>query len=114
MVQLVLDHVDQQPVVDEVIVVARGFAVGSRLDPHPAFDELVTLEGVEDSPQLLPVELEELQHVLLLHAGVPDEDVQSQSVLDAVKAAHHILGEAFESCWHLSEDVWVSHSRFRL
>lgn len=114
MVQLVLDHVDQQAVVDEVIVMARGLAVRGCLDPHPAFDELVTLEGVEDSPQLLPVELQELQHVLLLHAGVPDEDVQSQSMLDAIKATHHIFGKAFESCWDLSEDVWVSHSRFRL
>ena len=86
-----------KPVVDEIVVVARCFAVRGRLHPHSALDKLVALQRVEHRAQLLAVELEQLQHVLLPHTGVADQDVQGECMIHPVETPHHLLGQALQS-----------------
>lgn len=108
-VQLVLDHVDQQPVIDEVVIVARGLAIRRRLHAHTALDELVGFQSVQHGAQLLAVKLEQLQHVLLTHAGIADQHVQGQSMLDAVETTHHLLGQALQRRWDFSQHLRLGH-----
>lgn len=108
-VQLVLDHVDQQPVIDEVVIVARSLTIRRGLHTHAALDKLVGFQGVKHGTQLLAVKLEQLQHVLLTHTGIADQHVQSQSVLDAVETTHHLLGQALQRCRDFSQNLRLSH-----
>ncbi len=108
-VQLVLHHINQQPVVNEIVIVSCRLAVRCRLYTHSTFDKLVSLECVQNRTQLLAVELEQFQHVLFTYAWVPDQHIQSESMLDAIKTSYNLLGQPFQRCRDLCEQLWFSH-----
>lgn len=86
-----------------------GLAIWGCLHSHPAFDELVSFEGVEDGSQLLPIKLQQFQHVLLFDTGVANQNVQGQRMFGPVETTHHILGKTLQSSWDFGENLWVCH-----